>query len=286
VHCFLAGPQTTSSTTAQNGHTLREVLQSIICSSNNLLCFPRSSPIRGHQHNLGLRPYRPAMTSHLYSGYYMESRYRHIDQIVIFPRGTVNHETPLLRKILHGFAPETGERSATCAWIWRGCSSPLQAFPYVGHTLGDSCRESSCSSQSFVFTSHSSGFENHRLVEGGLSTVERHERKQVELKIVGDEKLNDNTKKTRTNPGPGTSLFCPQFARSHRDTSMVGDRIPAGRSSGSRIVLLTTPSQGQHCSQWHCVVFVPGYSGGPTPDSYRIPDYSSMGTCRALLIIL
>lgn len=95
-----------------------------------------------------------------------------------------------------------------------------------------------------------------------------------------------SNKKTRTNIGPGTSLFCPQFARSHRDTSMVGDRYPAGRSSGFRIILLATPSQGLYRPQWHSVVFVPGYSGGPTPDYDRIPDYSSLGTCRAFYLLL
>lgn len=50
---------------------------------------------------------------------------------------------------------------------------------------------------------------------------------------------------------------------------------PTGRSSGSRIGLLTAPSH-RSPRQWHVAAFVPGYSGGSATDSHRLP-YSSAG---------
>jgi hypothetical protein len=37
---------------------------------------------------------------------------------------------------------------------------------------------------------------------------------------------------------------------------------PPGRSSGSRIILLSAPSHPTSAKQWHCAEFVPGHSGG------------------------
>jgi len=52
-----------------------------------------------------------------------------------------------------------------------------------------------------------------------------------------------------------------------------------GRSSDFRIILLTTPSRPILIGQWHLVVFVPDYSGGPTPDLHWIPSCSLSRSC-------
>jgi hypothetical protein len=88
-------------------------------------------------------------------------------------------------------------------------------------------------------------------------------------------------KKKRTMTGPETSLFCPQFARSRHDSSMVGDHYPAGRYSGSRIILITAPSQRSGLSSGILRFSSPVTAAGPLLTRNRIPDYSSRGTYRA-----
>jgi len=46
----------------------------------------------------------------------------------------------------------------------------------------------------------------------------------------------------------------------------------AGRSSGSRIILLAAPSNTEAPASWHFAAFVPDYSGVSAADSHGVPS--------------
>jgi len=53
-----------------------------------------------------------------------------------------------------------------------------------------------------------------------------------------------------------------------------------GRSSDSRITLLTAPSHPVKTGQWQIAVFVPDHSGGSVPDFHRFPYYAREGAIK------
>jgi hypothetical protein len=56
-----------------------------------------------------------------------------------------------------------------------------------------------------------------------------------------------------------------------------------GRSSDSRISLLSAPSRSASTKQWHFADFVPDYSGGTAPDSNRIAQHATATCCRGCI---
>ena len=69
---------------------------------------------------------------------------------------------------------------------------------------------------------------------------------------------------------PGISLFYPP--KTIGEPSLPREQIPflhSGRSSDSRIILLTAPSRPFQTVD--PAAFVPDYSGGPVPDLHRVP---------------
>lgn len=67
-------------------------------------------------------------------------------------------------------------------------------------------------------------------------------------------------------------LFCPEPRGRAVNLAATTDTQlrQQGRSSDSRIALLTAPSH--ESSQWQNAAFVPGYSGGSVTGSHRLPD--------------
>ena len=83
----------------------------------------------------------------------------------------------------------------------------------------------------------------------------------------------------------GDSLFSSNVILNYASHRGISSTVSRRRYSDSRIDQLRYAFPWNSFRQWPCATNVPGYSGGPVPDSHRVPFKTSQKVCKTRIFL-